>query len=259
MGDSHGNSRPIFFMIYMSIVVAALAVGAFGCGDSRDSSTATEASSIATEASSTTTEANSKDAAAASRCNDVEAPKAGSVSYRAPRQTVRKGEKLTAVVSTSCGTFSIALDVKRFPTTVNSFVFLARKGFYEGASFDRAAAGTFLQGGNPPGDAGGPGYSVNGEIPSGFIYRHGVVAMWQVGEASPGRAGSQFFIVLAKPWLDFSPLYAPLGTVEDGFDMLDSISKLGPPAPGPHNIGVAGPIGQLRREVLIEKISIQKG
>jgi osmoprotectant transport system substrate-binding protein len=202
---------------------------------------------------------NSTAEAAAPKCKDVKPAKARSVSFGGPKQTVRRREKLTAVVSTSCGTFSIALDARRFPTTVNTFVFLARKGFYEGVPFDRAGGGRFLEGGNPPGNADGPGYSVSGEVPSSFIYRHGVVAMSQSGEAPPGHAGSQFFIVLAHPWLDIGGAYAPLGTVEDGFDVLNRISELGPSAEGSSNLGVVGPIGKLRRPVLIEKISIQKG
>lgn len=255
MGDHHGNIRSILFTIGMSIAVAGFALSALGCGDSGDGSTVAGTAPTARPPATAPTAT----APAPPKCNDIEGPKARSVSYQAPRQTVKRGEKLTAVVSTNCGSFSIALDAKRFPTTVNSFVFLARRGFYEGVPFDRAGAGKFIEGGNPPGDADGPGYSVNGEVPSSFIYRDRVVAMSQSGEAPPGHAGSQFFVVLAKPWLDFSRIYAPLGTVEDGFDVLDRISELGPSVQEPTNIGVLGPVGKLRRAVLIENISIEKG
>jgi cyclophilin family peptidyl-prolyl cis-trans isomerase len=193
------------------------------------------------------------------QCRNVRPRKARGVAYRAPGQTVGKGERLTAVVRTNCGAFSIALDAKRFPTTVNSFVFLARRGFYDGVQLDKAGAGRYLHGGDPTGRADGPGYTVPGRIPAGFIYRHGVVAMAEPDQAGYGRAGSQFFIVLAKPWLDFTEVYPPLGTIKRGFGMLNAISHLGPRAGYFSNPGVLGPIGKLRRSVVIEDISIEKG
>jgi cyclophilin family peptidyl-prolyl cis-trans isomerase len=220
----------------LSIATAVLAVCAVGCGG----------------------DDSSKAAAGAPTCKQVGALDGKSASYRAAKPTVKRKDDLTAVVRTSCGSFSIDLDAKRFPTTVNSFVFLAKRGFYDGLPFDKAGAGTYLEGGDPLGDASGPGYSVEGQIPPSFIYRHGVVAMSQAGRASLGQAGSRFFVVLAKPWLDMSRIYAPLGAVEDGFDVLDRISQFGPHSKGPSNVGVSGPIGKLRHPVVIEEISIEK-
>lgn len=220
------------------MALPVLLVSASGCGSSADSSDA---------------------AGAASACRDAQPAKRRTFAYRAPGRAVSRGEELTAVVHTSCGGFSVTLDAKRFPTAVNSFVFLARKGFYDGMPFDRAAAGTYLQGGNPPGLANGPGYGITGQVPTNYVYRYGVVAMYQSGEAPPGHAGSQFFIVLAKPWLDFSSVYAPLGFVAGGFDVLNRISRLGPGGERvSRNVGTTGPIGKLRRAVVIEKISIEK-
>src|SRR5512146_2133119 len=108
---------------------------------------------------------NGSTTASASGCKEVEAPKPKHVSYAAPKQTVRKGEKLTAVVETSCGTFDIALDTKRAPKTANSFVFLSTNAFYDGLTFHRVAPGFVIQGGDPLGNGtGGPGYSVPAEI-----------------------------------------------------------------------------------------------
>jgi peptidyl-prolyl cis-trans isomerase B (cyclophilin B) len=234
-GDSR---RQAIAAIRLPVVLVALAIGAVGCGGSGDGSTG---------------------AATASGCRDAQRARTRSASYRAPPQTVRRGEELTAVVSTNCGSFSVALDAKRSPTVVNSFVFLARKGFYDGVPFDRAGGGKYLHGGNPPGPADGPGYSVTGKVPPLYVYRHGIVAMSQAAEAKPGHSGSQFFIVLAKPWLDFSSIYAPFGSVKSGFDVLDRISNLGPSSKEPGNLGTVGTIGKLRRPVVIEKISIEKG
>jgi cyclophilin family peptidyl-prolyl cis-trans isomerase len=252
MEDGHGQRRSIMLMICASVALGAMIGGAIGCGGSGGDSGAT-ANGSGEDPGAT---------ASPSGCKHVEPSKPKVVSYKAPKQTVTKGEKLTAAVKTSCGRFEIALDAKRGPTTVNSFVFLARKGFYDGLGFERASYDTYLEGGKPPGDAGGPGYSVAGEAPPlSFIYRQGVVAMSQSGEAPPGTAGSRFFIVVAKPWLDFSGVYAPLGKITGGFDVVKRISELGPPdaSPGSGNLGTIGDIGKLRETVLIEGISIEKG
>ncbi len=252
MGGGHRKS--VVLAVCASAAIGALGSAAAGCGDADNRSTATADS---TEVGATAADTDVVDT---SSCKHVKPPKAKSATYKAPAQTVRRGEKLTAVVETSCGTFEIALDTKRSPTTVNSFVFLAEKGFYDGLEFDQAAPGTYLHGGDPRGDALGPGYSVQGEMPRRIIYRHRVVAMDHPFEAPRGVAGSQFFVVLAKPWIDLSGLYPPLGTVSRGLEVLRRINALGPPDryPGPSNVGVIGIIGKLKRTALIEKISIKK-
>lgn len=252
MEDGDGHGRSIALAILISIALAAMTAVVVGCGSSSGGSTTAASSSGHNEKSPPNT----------STCKQVKPTKAKSASYSAPEQVVKKGERLTAVVKTSCGAFHISLNSKRFPTAVNSFVFLAEKGFYDGLGFDRASIDAYLEGGKPAGGASGPGYSVVGRIPSGFIYRHRVVAMSQSGEATPGHAGSRFFIVVAKPWLDFSGVYAPLGTVDKGdIGVLESISELGPPDryAGTGNIGSAGKIGKLRRPVLIERVTIKRG
>src|SRR5947208_990656 len=81
------------------------------------------------------------------------------------------GEKLSAVVKTSCGTFDIALDAQRAPKTVNSFVYLARKGFYDGLDFFRVTPNFVIQGGDPLGNGlGGPGYHVDEQPPRNLAY-----------------------------------------------------------------------------------------
>jgi peptidyl-prolyl cis-trans isomerase B (cyclophilin B) len=254
-GDDHSRSTALAILI----AVAALAAGIVGCGGSGDSSTAASSTSSDPTTAASSSGHDKKAAANTSACKHVKPSKTKSASYSAPEQVVKKGERLAAVVRTSCGTFEIRLNVKRFPTTVNSFVFLAEKNFYDGLGFERAAYDTYVEGGKPIGGASGPGYSVEGEIPTSFIYRHTVVAMSQSGEATPGHAGSRFFVIVDKPWLDYSGVYAPLGTVEKGLDVLEQISELGAPSPGPHNVGVTGPVGKLKRPVLIEGVTIKRG
>ncbi len=188
--------------------------------------------------------------ASASGCKQVEAPKPKRVSLKAPKQTVTKGGKLTAVVETSCGTFQIALDSSRAPETVNSFVFLSEEGFYDGLSFHRVVPGFVIQGGDPLGTGtGGPGYSVDEKPPSNLAYTKGVVAMAKSPAEPPGRSSSQFFVVLA-PDAGLPPEYALVGKVDEGMDVVERIGKLGTPN---------SPTGKPKQTVLIEKLSIEKG
>ena len=180
-------------------------------------------------------------------CKEVEAPAPKKVSLKAPPQTVKKGEKLTAVVKTSCGTFGIALDSSRAPKTVNSFVFLSEEGFYDNLDFPRIAPGFVIQGGSPSGTTvGGPGYSVVEKPPANLSYTKGTVAMAKSSAEPPGSSGSQFYVVTAAD-AGLPPEYALVGKVSQGYDAVERIDELGTPAESP------------KQPVLIEKITIEKG
>jgi len=207
-------------------VVALILVGRSGGSDSDES---------------TTTTASSGD------CQEVEAPAPKKVSFKAPKQTVKSGEALTATVETSCGSFSIALDTDRAPKTVNSFVFLSDEGFYDGLTFHRIAPGFVIQGGDPLGTGtGGPGYSVDEKPPSNLAYTKGTVAMAKSSAEPPGRSGSQFYVVTA-PDAGLPPEYALIGKVSEGYDVVARIDELGTPEETP------------KQTVLIDKITIEKG
>jgi cyclophilin family peptidyl-prolyl cis-trans isomerase len=173
---------------------------------------------------------NGSDAnSAASGCTLVEKPKPKHVSYKAPKQTVKRGEPLSAKIETNCGDFTIALDTKRAPKTVNSFVFLSEKGFYDGLDFHRIVPGFVIQGGDPLGNGtGGPGYHVDEKPPANLSYTKGTVAMAKTSAEPPGRSGSQFYVVLA-PDAGLPPEYALVGKVSEGMDVVDRIGKLGKP------------------------------
>lgn len=191
---------------------------------------------------------DSTTAASASGCEQVEEPKAKNVSFpAAPKQIVKKGEAVTALVETSCGDFEIALDSQRAPKTVNSFVVLSQRGFYDGLGFHRVAPGFVIQGGDPQGTgSGGPGYSVDEKPPANLAYTKGVVAMAKSSAEPPGRSGSQFFVVLTAD-AGLPPEYALVGRVDKGLDTVERIGELGTPAEKP------------KQTVLIEKITIDKG
>ncbi|MCC8099153.1 MAG: peptidylprolyl isomerase [Clostridiales bacterium] len=115
------------------------------------------------------------------------------------------------------------------PNTVNNFISLVNKGFYNGIIFHRVIAGFMLQGGDPKGTGvGGPGYCIKGEFTSnGFQndlkHSRGVLSMART--AVPDSAGSQFFIMHADaPHLDGE--YAAFGKVIEGMDVVDQIASV---------------------------------
>jgi peptidylprolyl isomerase/peptidyl-prolyl cis-trans isomerase B (cyclophilin B) len=106
------------------------------------------------------------------------------------------------------------------PKTVENFVTLAKKGFYNGLKFHRVVAGFVAQGGDPKGDGtGGPGYTIKAEFNKQKHVR-GSVAMAR--SAHPDSAGSQFYITFgAQPHLDSS--YTVFGKVVSGMEHVDAI------------------------------------
>lgn len=115
------------------------------------------------------------------------------------------------------------------PNTVNNFISLIKKGFYDGLTFHRVIYGFMLQGGCPEGTGmGGPGYSIKGEFSgNGFKnelkHTEGVLSMAR--SMMPDSAGSQFFIMhKAAPHLDGQ--YAAFGKVTDGMDIVNEIAEV---------------------------------
>jgi peptidyl-prolyl cis-trans isomerase B (cyclophilin B) len=183
----------------------------------------------------------------AAGCKEVQPPEPKHVSFKAPKQTVAKGEKLTADVETSCGTFDIALDSTRAPTTVNSFVFLSEEGFYDGLDFHRIVPEFVIQGGDPLGNgSGGPGYTVAEKPPANLSYTKGIVAMAKSGNEPSGTSGSQFFVVTGAN-ANLPPEYALVGKVDKGMEVVEAIGELGNEKEEP------------TQTVLIEHIEIERG
>jgi len=165
-------------------------------------------------------------------CEQVAKPPPKKRQLKRPSQTVQSGETLTAVVDTSCGRFDIRLDTAESPRTVNSFVYLSRKGFYDGTIFHRIVPHFIVQGGDPlQNGQGGPGYYVTEPPPPNATYRMGTVAMAKTPVEPAGRSGSQFFVVNAAD-AGLPAKYAILGRVSSGFDVVKRIGSLGDPASG---------------------------
>ncbi|MEY2399176.1 MAG: hypothetical protein QOJ00_2350, partial [Actinomycetota bacterium] len=100
----------------------------------------------------------------------------------APKMCIDTAKKYTADVKTDIGNFTITFDAKEAPKTVNNFVFLARNRFYDNTIFHRVIPDFVDQGGSPDGTGGGgPGYQFEDEIPAGYKYQIGDIAMANSG------------------------------------------------------------------------------
>lgn len=133
------------------------------------------------------------------------------------------GGTITATLATSCGDITIELLPDLAPATVNSFVFLAEHGYFDGTVSHRVYPGFVVQMGDPTATGGGgPGYRIRDELPTGdFTYLAGVVAMANSGA---NTSGSQFFIMLADVPLPLD--YSVFGFVTSGFDVLGRIGDI---------------------------------
>lgn len=137
---------------------------------------------------------------------------------------------MTAIIEVEkFGTIEVELYKDAAPITVDNFVKLANKGFYNGLTFHRIIRGFMIQGGCPKGNGtGGPGYSIKGEFSSnGFNnpikHKRGVISMARAMD--PNSAGSQFFIMhQAAPHLDGQ--YAAFGKVIKGIEVVDAIASV---------------------------------
>jgi peptidyl-prolyl cis-trans isomerase B (cyclophilin B) len=183
---------------------------------------------------------------------------------KAPEMAIDTGAKYTFTLKTTCGDMPITLDAAKAPKTVNSFKFLADKGFFDHTRCHRLTTmGIYvLQCGDPtasannPGGSGGPGYALPDENLKAFgkadaqgvvTYPAGTVAMANSG---PNTGGSQFFLVYKDSPLQ--PNYTPFGTLSaDGEKVLDKIAKAG------ENSGGQGD-GAPNATVVINKATVTK-
>lgn len=127
------------------------------------------------------------------------------------------------------GEIKVELDEKAAPITVENFVKLANKGFYNGLTFHRVIRGFMIQGGCPKGNGmGGPGYTIKGEFKANGVdnpikHTRGVISMARAMD--PNSAGSQFFIMHKDaPHLDGQ--YAAFGRVTEGIEVVDAIAEV---------------------------------
>lgn len=146
----------------------------------------------------------------------------------APKPVTRAPRSPMAIIETAKGTIKIRLYPEVTPKTVENFITLAKKGFYNGLNFHRVEPGFVIQGGDPKGDgSSGPGYSIKNEDNKMLKHNRGAVAMANAGRDT---AGSQFYIVIGgpAPHLDEKEAdgvnkYTIFGQVVSGQDVAEKI------------------------------------
>ncbi len=138
-------------------------------------------------------------------------------------QNLDPNSVVAVTIATSCGDIVVELDPGLAPETVNSFVFLARSGYFDGTVSHRVIPGFVIQAGDPSATGReGPGYTVPDELPEpGFLYETGVLAM---ANAGPNSTGSQFFIMIGDAPLPNA--YSYFGRVLEGFDTMERIAAI---------------------------------
>jgi cyclophilin family peptidyl-prolyl cis-trans isomerase len=146
--------------------------------------------------------------------------------YSEPPMRVDSSKQYFATVKMATGgEFVIQLYPDKAPITVNSFVFLSCKGFFDGVTFHRVLEGFMAQGGDPSGTGGGgPGYQFVNELNDLNFDKAGVVAMANAGRDTNG---SQFFIMFGPYGLSESD-YTIFGQVVEGMDVVNGITRRDP-------------------------------
>ena len=239
------------------VLIVAAAVISGGAGDDdRDGRDRNDPAAASTPEPTVAPTEPAEPPAGGVACGAKAPPKADPQQYPEPEQVLQDGVDYRAVVETSCGTLEMDLLEDEAPITVNSFVFLAQEGFFDGLTFHRIEPGFVIQGGDPQGTGrGGPGYAFEDELwAKPNDYEYGTVSMANSG---PDTNGSQFFVVIRKPIgkaAGLAAAYSMFGEVEkSSYETLEKISKvdtLGPAAPDPSQASM--PV----RTVYIESVEI---
>ena len=209
-------------LIGLAVVLAILSAALFS--GKKDKKTSAKAAASTTTASGASTSSTANPALAAIQCNDTKpAANANRPTFTtAPPMTIDAAKKYTATIDTSCGKITVDLDAKGAPKTVNNFVFLADKHFFDGLTWHRVVKDFVIQGGDPQGTgSGGPGYSFGDELPTDG-YKLGSLAMANSG---PNTNGSQFFIVTGSGGTKLDNKYSRFGMVTGGLEVAQKLES----------------------------------
>ncbi|MGZ5382697.1 MAG: peptidylprolyl isomerase [Acidimicrobiia bacterium] len=253
------RKRAIRITVFVALAAVVLLLPSIlGGSDDATTTTTTDSTVTTTTASSTTVDPAALPSdysgyrAQPTACGAEAPPPVTEMTFTAPEdQGIAADATVTATISTSCGDIIAELDPALAPQTVNSFVFLAREGYFNGSAFHRIADWV-LQGGDPSGTGGGgPGYLLPDETPpADFSYAEGTVAMANSGQ--PGTSGSQFFVMLSDSPL--SPDFSVFGQVQDSEETLQRIASV--------QVGLNANLGEQSlplETVYIEKVEIVIG
>ena len=160
---------------------------------------------------------------------------------KAPDLTIDLDKAYRATLHTNHGEIAVDLFPAEAPLAVNSFLFLAGEGYYDGVTFHRVVPGFVIQGGDPTGTGrGGPGYKFRDELEGPGKYSRGTVAM---ANAGPNTNGSQFFICLGD--LKLPHQYTIFGRITAGMEAVDAIAAL-----------PTDPQDRPRQDAVIERVTV---
>lgn len=231
------NQRKLWRSVLTTLLILIVPLVLAACGGSEEP-TATPEPTVAAEAAAPTDTAEPEAPPTPEAAQPAaEAPIASAqvpleIASRAnkypslPEYTLTEGKYYYATLKTVQGDIKVQLFADRAPATVNSFVFLAREGYYNNTTFHRVLDGFMAQAGDPTGTgAGGPGYQFEDEINEGLVFdRPNLLAM---ANAGPGTNGSQFFITFAPvDWLNGK--HTIFGEVIEGTDVLPKLTRRDP-------------------------------
>lgn len=231
-GVGGGGTQLIRVAMIAAIGAAVVMFGAACGGDSDDGVSQTEAYATGTaRASGVTPITGTTVAGGQTPQAGATTQTGGSKTYAAePPMTIDQNKRYFATIKMDIGDIKLELYPKDAPRHVNSFVFLARDGFYDGVTFHRVIPGFVAQAGDPTGTgSGGPGYNIPDEVNS-RKFLDGTLGMAKT--AAPNSAGSQWFIDYApQPNLDGG--YTVFGQLVEGRDVLDKIAPRNPSPSAP--------------------------
>ena len=213
------------------VIVAAIVFLAWRSGGDKTPVTAASSSSAS---AAPTPVAITIPAAGASITGDTPCPPTDGSAARTttfakpPPTCIDPTKTYAASVATTKGTFSIALDAKNAPITVNNFIVLARYHYFDGVAFHRIIPGFVDQVGDANGPTpgqGGPGYTFADELPKEpSPYAEGAVAMANSGA---NTNGSQWFVVIGSGGSGLGVKYSKFGTIQSGLDVAKLINASG--------------------------------
>ena len=160
------------------------------------------------------------------RAGDLSPAERNSTYTAAPPMALDPSKTYQATIVTEKGNIVVELFANQVPNTVNSFVFLARDGYYDNTTFHRVLPGFMAQAGDPTGTGtGGPGYTFADEIDPAL--RHEGPGTLSMANAGPNTNGSQFFLTYeATPWLDGK--HAVFGRVVSGMEVIGALTPRDP-------------------------------
>lgn len=180
-------------------------------------------------------------------CN---AQEEGKVETKETTQTKTESTEMTvAVIKTNMGTIEIELFANETPKTVENFVGLANKGYYNGVIFHRVIDNFMIQGGDPTGTGRGGDSFWGGKFADEIVpsLKHDQPGILSMANAGPNTNGSQFFITLvATPWLDGK--HTVFGKVIVGMEVVSAIGKVQTSKPGDRPL----------KDVVMESVTIEK-